>query len=218
MQGTLSRATLGRLPMYLRYIRRTNTDKISATQIAKGLGLGEVQVRKDLASVCAEGLPKVGYPVSALRRDMERALGVNVPVSAVIVGAGRLGSALMEYDGFLEYGMEIIAAFDLKAQVPPVYKGHVPVYPMEQLAGFCEVHGVRTGILTVPAGAAQEAAEEMVRSGLHAILNFAPVRIHVPEDVTVHHENMALSLAYLHVAAGESHKQEEEEQYGNPDF
>ena len=218
MQGTLSRATLGRLPMYLRYIRRTNTDKISATQIAKGLGLGEVQVRKDLASVCAEGLPKVGYPVSALRRDMERALGVNVPVSAVIVGAGRLGSALMEYDGFLEYGMEIIAAFDLKAQVPPVYKGHVPVYPMEQLAGFCEAHGVRTGILTVPAGAAQEAAEEMVRSGLHAILNFAPVRIHVPEDVTVHHENMALSLAYLHVAAGESHKQEEEEQYGNPDF
>ena len=114
--------------------------------------------------------------------------------------------------------MEIIAAFDLKAQVPPVYKGHVPVYPMEQLAGFCEAHGVRTGILTVPAGAAQEAAEEMVRSGLHAILNFAPVRIHVPEDVTVHHENMALSLAYLHVAAGESHKQEEEEQYGNPDF
>ena len=62
MQGTLSRATLGRLPMYLRYIRRTNTDKISATQIAKGLGLGEVQVRKDLASVCAEGLPKVGSP------------------------------------------------------------------------------------------------------------------------------------------------------------
>ena len=103
MQGTLSRATLGRLPMYLRYIRRTNTDKISATQIAKGLGLGEVQVRKDLASVCAEGLPKVGYPVSALRRDMERALGVNVPVSAVIVGAGKLGSALMEYDGFAEY-------------------------------------------------------------------------------------------------------------------
>ena len=112
MQGTLSRATLGRLPMYLRYIRRTNTDKISATQIAKGLGLGEVQVRKDLASVCAEGLPKVGYPVSALRRDMERALGVNVPVSAVIVGAGKLGSALMEYDGFADYGMKIVAAFD----------------------------------------------------------------------------------------------------------
>ena len=195
MQGTLSKSTLGRLPMYLRFVRTADTENISATQIAKALGLGEVQVRKDLASVCAAGLPKVGF-----------------------VGAGRLGSALMEYDGFLEYGMEIIAAFDLKAQVPPVYKGHVPVYPMEQLAGFCEAHGVRTGILTVPAGAAQEAAEEMVRSGLHAILNFAPVRIHVPEDVTVHHENMALSLAYLHVAAGESHKQEEEEQYGNPDF
>ena len=204
--------------MYLRFVRTVNSENISATQIARALGLGEVQVRKDLASVCAAGLPKVGYPVRALRMDIEKALNTESPVSAVIVGAGRLGSALMEYDGFLEYGMEIIAAFDLKAQDPPVYKGHVPVYPMEQLAGFCETHGVRTGVLTVPAGAAQSAAEEMVRSGLHAILNFAPVRLSVPEGVTVHQENMALSLAYLHVAAGESHKQEEEEQYGNPDF
>ena len=119
MQSTLSKATLGRLPMYLQFIRRMSAEKVSATQIAKGLGLGEVQVRKDLASVCAAGLPKVGYPVAALRRDMEKALKTSAPTCAIVVGAGKLGSALMEYEGFGEYGMEIIAAFDKNAAASP---------------------------------------------------------------------------------------------------
>ena len=85
MQSTLSKATLGRLPLYLQLIRRMDAEKVSATRIAKELGLGEVQVRKDLAGVCAAGLPRVGYPVSILRRDMEKALGVDVPVPAVIL-------------------------------------------------------------------------------------------------------------------------------------
>ena len=215
MQGTLSKATLGRLPMYLRFVRSMDTEKVSATQIAKGLGLGEVQVRKDLASVCAAGLPKVGYPVSVLRRDMEKALRVDVPLSAVIIGAGRLGTALMEYDGFADYGVEIIAAFDRHPSDFPGFHGHVPVYPMEQLAGFCASHRGQAGILTVPAASAQTAADEMTAAGLTSILNFAPVPIKVPSHVTVHQEDIALSLAYLHMAASGSLKQEEEEQYGN---
>ena len=214
MQSTVSKATLGRLPMYLQFIRRMSAEKVSATQIAKGLGLGEVQVRKDLASVCAAGLPKVGYPVAALRRDMEKALKTNAPTCAIVVGAGKLGSALMEYDGFGEYGMEIIAAFDKNAAASPFVRGRVPVYPMDQLAAFCALHQVQAGILTVPAASAQSAAEEMVRSGLKAILNFAPFPIKVPSHVTVHPVNIALSLAYLHLAASETGKQEEEEQYG----
>ena len=150
MQSTLSKATLGRLPMYLRYLRRMDAEKVSATQIARGLGLGEVQVRKDLARICTAGLPKVGYPVQVLLRDLERTLGVDMPVSAVIVGAGRLGSALMEYDGFRDYGMEIIAAFDLHASTLPLFHGHTPVYPMNRLYDFCASHPVQAGILTVP--------------------------------------------------------------------
>ena len=213
MQSTLSKATLGRLPMYLQFIRAMNAEKVSATQIAKGLGLGEVQVRKDLASICAAGLPKVGYPVKALRRDMEKALKVDVPAPAIIVGAGKLGNALMEYDGFLEYGVEIIAAFD--RSVSPAYPGRVPVYPMAQLAPFCAAHHVQAGILTVPAEAAQSVAEIMADAGLTAILNFAPVSLKVPSHVTVHQENIALSLAYLHAMTSETLKKEEEEQYGN---
>ena len=214
MQSTVSKATLGRLPMYLQFIRRMSAEKVSATQIAKGLGLGEVQVRKDLASVCAAGLPKVGYPVAALRRDMEKALKTSAPTCAIVVGAGKLGSALMEYDGFREYGMEIIAAFDKNAAASPFVHSRVPVYPMDQLAAFCASHQVQAGILTVPAASAQSAAEEMVRSGLKAILNFAPFPIKVPSHVTVHQENIALSLAYLQMTASESRKQEKEEQYG----
>ena len=214
MQSTLSKATLGRLPMYLQFIRGIDAEKVSATQIAKGLGLGEVQVRKDLASVCRAGLPKVGYPVSALRRDMEKALGADVPVGAVIIGAGKLGSALMDYEGFADYGVEIIAAFD-RSSPDCLSHGHVPVYPMEQLAAFCLSHHIQTGILTVPSSAAQDAADEMTAAGLTAILNFAPYPIKVPPCVTVHPVNIALSLAYLHQAASETGKKEEEEQYGN---
>jgi AT-rich DNA-binding protein len=88
------------------------------------------------------------------------------------------------------------------------------VYPMDQLAAFCASHQVQAGILTVPAASAQSAAEEMVRSGLKAILNFAPFPIKVPSHVTLHQENIALSLAYLQMTASESRKQEKEEQYG----
>ena len=214
MQSTLSRATLGRLPVYLQFIRGVETENVSAAQIARGLGLGEVQVRKDLASVCAAGLPKVGYPVQALRRDMEKALKTDAPTCAVIVGAGKLGSALMEYDGFGEYGMEIIAAFDKNPAASPRVHGRVPVDPMDRLAAFCASHRVRAGILSVPAASAQSAADEMVKSGLIAILNFAPFPIKVPSHVTVHQENIALYLAYLQMTAGDSRKQEKEEQYG----
>jgi redox-sensing transcriptional repressor len=199
--------------MYLQFIRGMDAEKVSATQIAKGLGLGEVQVRKDLASVCAAGLPKVGYPVPALRRDMEKVLGVDVPVSAVIVGAGKLGKALMDYDGFTDYGVKIAAAFDRSASACSLH-GRVPVYPMDQFAAFCASHQIQTGILTVPGEAAQAAVDEMTAAGLTAILNFAPYPIKVPSHVTVHPVNIALSLAYLHLAASETGKQEEEEQYG----
>ena len=212
MQSTLSKATLGRLPLYLQFIQRMDAEKVSATQIAKGLGLGEVQVRKDLASVCSAGLPRVGYPVSTLCRDMKKALGVDMPVPAVIVGAGKLGTALMDYDGFKDYGVEIIAAFDSSASVYSL-RGHIPVYPMDHLLAFCASHHIRTGILTVPA-AAQAAADEMTSAGLTAILNFAPYPIKVPPYVTVHPVNIALSLAFLHLAASETGKQEEEEENG----
>ena len=108
--GTISKATIGRLPLYLQFIRTVRTEMVSSATVARHLGLGEVQVRKDLASVCPAGMPKIGYPTERLLNDLEAVLGMKQTVPAVVVGAGKLGRALMAYDGFREYGLEIAAA------------------------------------------------------------------------------------------------------------
>ena len=116
----ITRATLGRLPLYLNYLKQiesSGTTSISATTIAKALSLGEVQVRKDLASVSGAGKPKVGYESSDLIKRLEDTLGSNSITSAVLVGAGKLGRALLDYNGFEEFGIKIIAAFDSNDEV-----------------------------------------------------------------------------------------------------
>ena len=104
----ITKATLGRLPRYLQYLKtlpQVNHSTISATAIARGLSLGEVQVRKDLASVSGSGKPKIGYVTHDLIRNLESHLGCEKLTSAVLVGAGKLGCALLEHDGFEEYGV-----------------------------------------------------------------------------------------------------------------
>ena len=112
MSLIITKATLGRLPVYLDFLKKQNTEYISSTQIAKELELGEVLVRKDLNSVCGLGKPKVGYDREKLIESILNTLGVDKNISAVIAGAGKLGSALLGYNGFSEYGVNIKAAFD----------------------------------------------------------------------------------------------------------
>ena len=190
----ISKATLGRLPIYLKYLRSLapSHTEISATAMAKALSLGEVQVRKDLASVCGTGKPKIGYRVSELTSCMEAVLSEKSPREAVIVGAGKLGTALLGYGGFAEYGIRILKAFDTD---PGKYGQNV--LPLDELRGYCALHQIELGILTVPPFAAQEAADEMVRSGIRAIWCFSSSHLCVPDDVTVQYEDLALSLAHL---------------------
>ena len=105
-KSSVSKATLGRLPCYLQHLRailKNNDEYVSATTIAKKLSLGEVQVRKDLNSVSGAGRPKVGYEIKALIKSIEDVLGYNDLAQAIIVGAGKLGQALLNYEGFEEY-------------------------------------------------------------------------------------------------------------------
>ena len=198
MTQNISKHTLQRLPMYLSYIKGLPEDapkNISATTIAEALQLNDVQVRKDLASVSSSGKPKVGYNVKDLIAELEAFLGYNDIDNAVIVGAGSLGKALLNYSGFKAYGLNIIAAFDLCAE-PTEFQGKT-VFPKAQLESFCRKVNIHIGIITVPASSAQEICDLLVNSGIRAIWNFAPVHLVVPDGILVQNENMASSLALL---------------------
>lgn len=193
---SVSKATLGRLPYYLQYLKCINKEKnVSATAIARALSLGEVQVRKDLSAVSGAGRPKIGYAAAELIKSIEAALGCNDLTQAVLIGAGRLGQALVDYEGFREFGVEISAAFDLVERRSDGF--HREVLPMSQLDGFCRKNNIKIGIITVNEGAAQEVCERLLENNIKAIWNFTPKKLNVPDDVLVKQENLALSLAHL---------------------
>ena len=196
----ISRSTVKRLPTYLTYLKSLPADgatHISATAMAAALGMGEVQVRKDLALVSDGGRPKIGYLRADLIRDLEDFLGYGNTNDAVLVGAGKLGQALLGYGGFAEYGLNIIAAFDSDEDRLGTDKSGKPILALHQLEDFCKGHSVRIGIITVPAANAQAVCDRLIAGGIEAIWNFAPKHLDVPEHILVQTENMAASLAPL---------------------
>ena len=197
----ISKAVLKRLPAYLSYLKSvpdSASPNISATALANALGMGEVQVRKDLAMVSSGGRPKVGYNRLGLIDDIEQFLGYDNTTDAVLIGAGKLGQALLDYKGFEAYGLNILAAFDTKPAVDHTENGK-PILPMEELEGYCRKNKVLMGIITVPAAHAQEVCDQLVKSGIKAIWNFANTHLEVPGNILVQYENMATSLAVLSI-------------------
>jgi len=194
----VSRATLGRLPVYFNYLKSLSPEvvNISATTIAKELGLGDVQVRKDLSALCGAGKPKVGYRTAELTKSLESFLHLKNG-DTVIIGAGKLGRALLDYGGFSDYGLSILAAFDTNATGTELSATGKPILPMERFAVFCKERDVKIGIIAVPSQAAQEACNILYENGVKAMLCFAPCQLHKPEDAIIQYENMALSLAHL---------------------
>ena len=197
---SVSKQTLLRLPLYLNYIKQLGDNRpehISATTIAEALRLNHVVVRKDLASVSSAGKPKIGYVTADLVKRLEDFLGYNDVDDAIIVGAGKLGRALLAYNGFQACGMNIVAAFDIDETLYEEDYFGKRVLPMDKLMDLCERLKVRIGIIAVPAENAQAICNLLVESGILAIWNFAPVHLDVPDDILVHNENLAASLALL---------------------
>lgn len=194
----VSRKLLERLPVYLNHLRSLpeGTDNVSATSIALALGLGHVQVRKDLAKVSDEGRRRTGRSRDKLIRDIEEYLNFATTTGTVLVGAGKLGRALLDYEGFEELGLNVMAGFD-RDPAGKQTEGGKPLYPMGRLELFCKCYDVRIGIIAVPAESAQEVCDILVACGIKAIWNFAPVQLRVPEQVVVQSEDLAVSLAAL---------------------
>ncbi len=200
MANNISPTYFGRLVRYLNYLKELPEDPgymISATSIAEALGLNQVLVRKDLAGASDGGRPKVGYVAMELQADLERFLGHDKTFEAVLAGAGNLGKALLSYENFASYGLEIIAAFENLPELTGKKISGKTVHDVKELQKYCRDHGIRIGIIAVPAIAAQEICDSMVLGGVKAIWNFAPTNLKVPEGVAVKNEDMAASLAML---------------------
>lgn len=195
----ISKSVLKRLPGYVSYLRSISDSAspyISATALANALGMGEVQVRKDLAAVSDGGRPKIGYLRESLIEDIEQFLGYDNTTDAVLIGAGKLGQALCGYSGFEAYGLNILAAFDAAPFADKTDEG-TPILHISKLESFCKSNKVLMGIITVPAKHAQEVCDQLIGCGIKAIWNFAPTHLEVPENILVQNENMATSLAVL---------------------
>lgn len=199
MDYSLSKATLGRIPKYIAFLKTVEEEKptVSATYIAKSLGLGEVQVRKDLSKICGKGKPKIGYDTKELMNCLNRFVNLKTNRQAVIVGGGKLGVALYDYSGFSAYGVDICAIFDNDKKVVDEYSKTRNVYDVSEFELFCYRNDIRIGIITVPKEQAQSVCDMMVKNNVTAIWSFAPVDLVVPDNVTVKREDLALSLAHL---------------------
>ena len=195
----ISKSVLKRLPGYLSYLKGLpdgTATYISATALANALGMGEVQVRKDLAQVSDGGRPKIGYLREKLIEDISQFLGYDNTTDAILIGAGKLGQALLGYSGFEAYGLNILAAFDAAPQADKTDDGK-PIYDISELESFCKSHKVLMGIITVPAQYAQQVCDRLIENGIKAVWNFAPAHLDVPANILVQNENMATSLAVL---------------------
>jgi redox-sensing transcriptional repressor len=199
-RSEIPRKAVYRLSLYLRCLHRLKDNGIrtvSSEALAKAAGVKPTQLRKDLAYFGQFGTRGLGYDVGQLAQIITDTLGTNRLQPVVLIGVGNLGSALLSYRGFEQEGFEIVAAFDQDAARFRRRKLPKPVLPMEKLRTFIAANGIRMAVITVPASAAQEVANELVAAGVTGILNFAPLVLHVPEDVTVNNVNLAMELENL---------------------
>jgi len=193
----IPKPTLDRLKLYHRLLNEIEQKYISSDEIAQRVGTNAEQVRKDLTYLKTTGKPKVGYDVAQLRQELEELFGVKKTTKVILVGAGHLGSALVNYPGFANYGIEIVAVFDNDPRKIGMFIGELSILPMKDLARVIKRFRVEIGIICVPKDSAQQVADILVSNGIKGIWNFTPVRLVVPDDVFVVDEDMSQSLLTL---------------------
>lgn len=170
---------------------------ITAPHMGRELNCDPTQVVKDLSSAGAKGKPRIGYNIYEVIQDIESFLGFDQPNEAFLVGAGNLGTALISYPDFQEYGLNIIAAFDNDPEKIGRSGERINVIHMDKFCDMAKKLHIRIAILTTPASIAQEVAEHMVHCGIKAIWNLTPARLNLPTDIVVQNTSMYSNVAIL---------------------
>lgn len=192
--------TLRRLPWYLAFLKLMK-DKgetfVSSTQIAKEISVDSSQVAKDLSFVNISGKTRVGYDINALVAVLEDFLGFTSQHKAFLFGVGSLGAALLQDSGLSQYGLEIVAGFDVREELAGTWINGIPVFHLDDFPAKQKEYGATIGVITVPVDKAQEVTEQIIAGGIRALWNFTPFRIRVPEHIVVQNTSMYAHLAVM---------------------
>lgn len=194
------KAVVGRVSLYLRQLegfQRQGQDTVSSNQLGSSLGINDAQVRKDLAFFGQFGYPGIGYRIEELIPALRRILGIDRVWPTAMIGLGNLGRALIKYRGFRSRGFHIVALFDNDPKKVGQTHAGLVVRPLDEIPDAASEHGIRLAILTVPAEAAQRVADLLVGCGIRGILNFAPITLSVPDNVSIVAVDLSIQLEHL---------------------
>ena len=189
-----------RLPVYLRALvelAERGEQTVSSEALAAAAGVNSAKVRKDLSYLGSYGTRGVGYDVEYLIHQVSRVLGLTQDWATCIVGLGNLGAALANYGGFAERGFRIAALLDSDPDVVGTTVAGLPIQPMDEAARVVKEEGISIAVLAVPGPAAQEVADSLVEAGVTSILNFAPVVLQVPPQVSLRKVDLSIELQIL---------------------
>ncbi len=193
MKNSLSQRTINRLTQYHSILRdyvKKDVKNITSAQISNLLDIDETQVRKDLKSINCKGKCKVGYNTLELKDTIESVLDYKIIKKAFVIGAGNLGVALSKYSKFSEFGLEIVALFDIDKDKINKSVENKKIYPLDKIKQIIDETGVNIAILTTPNKVAQDVAQYITKAGIKYIWNFAPSILVCPNDVKVWNENL----------------------------
>ncbi len=196
----IPKAVIKRLSLYSRVLQNLeikNIHKVSSKDLGDLLGVNSAQVRKDLAYFGQFGVPGFGYYVSELRTRIKEILGTNRPLRIGLVGVGNLGTALLSYTGFEKQGFNIIVAFDNDSKKIGKKKNNIIIEDIIDLERIIKEKQIEIIILTVPAEIAQEITDRIIKAGITTILNFVPIRLIVPDYVTIHYVDLSIEIESL---------------------
>lgn len=186
-----------RLPLYLRaltHLRASGESVTSSLELGRILAISPAQIRKDLSYFGEFGKQGMGYEVERLVEALRTILKLDRTWGVALIGAGHLGTAIAHYGGFGDRGFEIVGVFDADPGQVGRRMDRLTVQAMDELEAWLERTGVRMAIIAVPASVAQEVADCLIRTGIQAILNYAPITLEVPAEVRIHHIDPVIGL------------------------
>lgn len=197
----IPKATIERLPLYYRCLEKLSAyeqdEVVSSRELGERLGIPPTQVRKDLSYYGEFGRRGVGYHVENLKKSLAKILGINKTWPAVLVGAGNLGRALVNYEGFQKMGLQITDVIDSDLDKIGNMVGDITVRSTKDLEDIVKTKQVKIGIIAVPVNAAQDVTDLLIAAGIKSIWNFAPTRLVVPEGIMVRNEDLSVGIVSL---------------------